>query len=87
MPATAMIIDDDETLLDVLPATLHLKFPHLTVETFNSVEMASARLQGEPFSVILADLTMPRRDGLQVICEAKALQPSTPVIADDWPLG
>jgi DNA-binding NtrC family response regulator len=43
--------------------------------------MASARLQGEPFSVILADLTMPRRDGLQVICEAKALQPSTPVIA------
>jgi DNA-binding NtrC family response regulator len=79
--STAMIIDDDETLLDVLPATLHLKFPHLAVETFNSVDMASARLKGEPFSVILADLTMPRRDGLQVICEAKAYQPSTPVIA------
>ena len=81
MHSTAMIIDDDEALLDVLPATLRLRFPRLAVEIFNSVDMASARLKGEPFNVIMADLTMPRRDGMQVICEAKTYQPSTPVIA------
>jgi len=76
-----MIIDDDDILLDVLPATLRLKLPGLGVETFNSVELASARLRGDPFNVILADLTMPQGDGLQIIAEAKAQHPSTPVIA------
>jgi DNA-binding NtrC family response regulator len=79
--ATAMIVDDDEMLLDALPATLQLKFPHLSVESFDSVQMASARLKAQRFSVILTDLIMPRGDGFEILGEAQRHQPQTPVIA------
>ena len=78
---TAMIIDDDETLLDALPATLQLRFPHLSVETFHSVSMASNRLRAQRFSMIMTDLVMPHSDGFEILGQAKACQPLTPVIA------
>jgi FixJ family two-component response regulator len=82
MPCTTvMIVDDDEMLLEALPATLQLKFPHLTVESFDSVQMALARLKAQRFSVILTDLVMPRGDGFEILGEAQRHQPQTPVIA------
>jgi len=45
--AIAMIVDDDEMLLDILPATLQFRFPHLSVKSFDSVQMASARLEAQ----------------------------------------
>jgi FixJ family two-component response regulator len=76
-----MILDDDETLLDALPATLQLRFPYLSVETFHSVSMASNRLKAQRFSMIMTDLVMPHSDGFEILGQAKACQPLTPVIA------
>ena len=78
---TAMILDDDETLLDALPATLQLKFPYLSVETFHSVPMASNRLKAQRFSLIMTDLVMPHSDGFEILGQAKAYRPLTPVVA------
>jgi len=78
---TALIVDDDEAFLDALPAALQLKFPHLSVETVHSVHVASTRLEAQRFNVIMADLVMPRADGVEIFGQAQLHQPMTPVIA------
>ncbi len=42
---------------------------------------ASAILQAKPFDLVITDLYMPQRDGMEVIMELRQRQPSAKIIA------
>ncbi len=73
-----LFIDDDPTL-----ATLGERFltmlGYSVVAFCNPVE-AIARLKAEPFHLIISDLTMPYRNGLEVAHECMTVRPNVPVL-------
>jgi FixJ family two-component response regulator len=80
MRPTALLVDDDATVLIALPDTLQCRLPRLRVETTSSVVDALARLEVKAYSVILTDLRMPRLDGLGLMREVKRRHVDTPVV-------
>ncbi|WP_447976703.1 response regulator [Candidatus Nitrospira bockiana] len=77
---SALVVDDDEVLLQALPDTLQFRFPSVLVETCASAEAAINRLHQRPFSVVLTDLVLPGQSGLALLSEARKVRPNTPVI-------
>lgn len=73
-----LFIDDDPTL-----ATLGERFLKLlgySVSAFCNPVEAIARLRQEPFALIITDLTMPYRNGLEVAHECMEIRPEVPVL-------
>ncbi len=73
-----LFIDDDPTL-----ATLGQRFLKMlgyTVNAFCNPVEAIARLRAEPFALVITDLTMPYRNGLEVAHECLSIRPDVPVI-------
>jgi two-component system response regulator AtoC len=76
--APILVADDDPVARDLLVEVLHGE-GHETVAAGSAAD--SIRLaQSTPLQLALIDLRMPDGDGLQVLKELKALQPSVPVI-------
>ena len=72
------VVDDTEILRDSLSEAL-TREDH-TVSTFGDPVEALAEIKGNRFDLILADLKMPRMDGLTLIREVRAAGCDTPVI-------
>ncbi|UCC28926.1 MAG: sigma-54-dependent Fis family transcriptional regulator [Phycisphaerales bacterium] len=72
------VVDDTEILRDSLSEAL-TREDH-TVSTFADPVEALAEVKGNRFDLILADLKMPRMDGLTLIREVRAAGCDTPVI-------
>jgi DNA-binding response OmpR family regulator len=60
-----LLVDDDERIRQAL--CLALSDEGFTVDGADSGEEALRRLETEPFDVVLADLTLPGMDGLEVV--------------------
>ncbi|MEJ2031454.1 MAG: response regulator [Deltaproteobacteria bacterium] len=73
-----MIIDDEKIVGDM--AKLSLEQDGYEVETFLNGESALARLQEQPFDVVVTDFKMKGIDGLEVLRKVKKLHPKTVVI-------
>lgn len=76
--AEILIVDDEENTLASLSRAFRLA-GHEAVVCDNAVralELATAR----PFDLILSDVVMPRRDGLQLLEDLKAAGVATPVV-------
>ena len=74
-----LIIDDDDSLRDSLRRTLHK-------EGYAIVEASGGRrglqhLQSQPVDLVLLDMFMPDKDGLETIGELRRLHPGLRVIA------
>jgi adenylate cyclase len=65
-----LVVDDNESILDLLARQLTREGHE--VETCDSGEKALARLDIEPFDLLLLDLMMPGINGLDVLRELKA---------------
>jgi len=69
-----LVIDDEEIIRSLLKDTLtDAGYQVETVAT--GVEGLEKLLKGEPFDVLLTDIRMPKKDGIQVLKEAKSRIP------------
>jgi len=68
-----MIVDDEEIILAALQETL--RRAHYQAFTFTDPRAALAELKQRPYSVIITDQTMPELSGLELLAQARQLQP------------
>ncbi len=78
--ARLLIVDDEESIVSLLKATLLTGTENYEIETAQSGEEAVIKIAQQPFDLIIADLKMPGIDGLEVIKAARAMSPRTRVI-------
>lgn len=71
-----LLLDDDQDFLELYREMLSTHLPSLPeVRTASSGARALALLESEPFDLLIADLQMPRMDGLQVLAIAHRKYP------------
>jgi DNA-binding NtrC family response regulator len=73
-----LIVEDDPAV--VITLTVALEAEGYTVAEAHSAEQAMERLDGEDFPVVLTDIYMERKSGLDVLRRARALNPNCSVI-------
>ena len=66
---TVLVIDDDPVILELLRVNFEIE--GFDVITATDGEEGLARAQAEHPDVVISDVMMPRRDGLQVLSELK----------------
>ena len=76
--ATILIVDDEENTLASLARAFRLAGHEAVVcdNAARALELAKAR----PFDLILSDVVMPRRDGIQLLQDLKAAEVVAPVV-------
>jgi signal transduction histidine kinase len=78
--ARVVIVDDDPALLQALSQALQLRLGEVNVETFESAHAALDRLAAVEVDVVVADIKMPKMDGLQLLTRIRELRPDTPTL-------
>ena len=77
-PTKVLIADDETSITSGLSAILSDE--GYTVDVANDGQKALERLTSERYGVILADLKMPKLDGLALLREIKLRRPELPVM-------
>lgn len=72
-----LVVDDDETIRDTLYDLLSEEYACQTADT---AEKAFARLEAEPYDVVLTDISMPGLSGLELLGHIRQRFVDTPVI-------
>ena len=72
------VVDDDESIRWVLERGLSEK--GISVETFDSANKVIKKLETENPSLILTDIRMPGKSGIDLLDEVKELRPEIPII-------
>ncbi|MEP6742455.1 MAG: response regulator [bacterium] len=75
--ARILLVDDDETIRDTL---YELLSGHYVCQTAETAEKAFARLEADPYDVVLTDISMPGLSGLELLGHVRQKFPDTPVI-------
>lgn len=73
-----LLVDDEADFAEILAGRLRTR--GFSVATASSGDEALEKLSGEDFQVVLLDLVMPGRDGLETLREIKFSKPLTEVI-------
>jgi DNA-binding NtrC family response regulator len=76
--ATVLILDDEPVIREVLGSVL-AKAGHVTREAATAAE-GLQRLEKEPVDLLLLDLMLPDKPGLEVLVEVRARHPEIPVV-------
>ncbi|MDN3514100.1 MAG: response regulator [Candidatus Brocadia sp.] len=74
-----LVIDDEEIICSLLKDTLTDSGYQVEAVT-NASEGLEKILRGEPFDILITDIRMPKKDGMQVLKEAKERMPNMIVI-------
>lgn len=74
-----LLIDDDSTMLETL--SLAMRSVGHTVVMVRDGEEGLACFRSQPFDIVVTDILMPGKDGLQVIDEIRSAVPDTKVLA------
>jgi DNA-binding response OmpR family regulator len=74
-----LVIDDEPTTLDLLHRVLSLK--GYDVSTARNGQEGVALFQQQPSDLVITDMVMPVKDGLQTILDLRSDVPGLPVIA------
>lgn len=77
-PASVLVLEDEEQIRETLVDALGQA--GYRVESAADGLGGLARFQREAFDVVLADLSLPERSGLEVARDIKRLRPGTPVV-------
>jgi DNA-binding response OmpR family regulator len=77
--ARILVIDDDENLLSTIGQALTIN-GHSVVTANNGVR-GEKLFRAEPFDVIITDIVMPEREGVEMIIVLRREFPHIPVIA------
>jgi CheY-like chemotaxis protein len=77
--ARILLIDDDEPVRTTLRLTLE-HFGHTVIEARDGTE-GLARFQHAIADLVITDIVMPEKDGLEVLRELRRMHPSVKIIA------
>ncbi|MBD3288281.1 response regulator [candidate division KSB1 bacterium] len=73
-----LVVDDEFDILSLLEGLFKRK--GFFVKTAENAEKALMHLKAEDYDVVIADLIMPGKNGIDLLCEIKSLYPRTGVI-------
>jgi len=73
-----LVVDDDDSMCQFL--SIMLRKEGFEVTTVKDGRSAIEKIKETGFDVVITDIKMPGMDGLQVLDEIKAIDPSTPVV-------
>jgi DNA-binding NarL/FixJ family response regulator len=79
-PLRILVVDDHVVVRDGLKQLLAEKFPGVRVGEAGNTQQALDRLDNADWDVMLLDLSMPGRGGLEVLAQAKKIQPRTKIL-------
>ena len=71
MKKRLLIVDDDASTLNAIQRLLRHKKNIWELDTAPSVDEALAMFKKNPYDVIISDVKMPKRDGLDLLNEIK----------------
>lgn len=74
-----LLVDDDLQVLDVLSEMLRLE-GHNVVTAVNG-NAALERMKADPFDLVIADIIMPEKEGLEIISDIRKRHAALPIIA------
>ena len=77
-PARVLVLEDEQRIREMLVDALGRAGHH--VESVADGLAGLARFQGGEFDVVLTDLSLPERSGLEVARAVKRMRPGTPVV-------
>jgi len=77
-PASILIIDDESEIRESLQTLLELE--GYRVDTAESGEDGLAHIAGQPFDLILLDLALPGKNGMEVLADIRERDPQLAVI-------
>jgi len=75
---SVLVVDDDDAILDM--AEDLLTDAGFEIRTANSAETALDCAREHEYAVVLTDIQMPGKDGLELLAELRELRPDTPVV-------
>ena len=75
--ADILVVDDDDVIRDTLCELLSADY---SCQTADTAEDALAKLEAQPFDVVLTDISMPGLSGMELLSRVLKLYPGTPVI-------
>lgn len=75
--ADVLIVDDDDVIRETL---LELLEGNYECQEASTAEDALRKLEGQPFDVVLTDISMPGLSGGELMQRVRELYPETPVI-------
>ncbi len=78
MKARILLVDDEEKFVEALAERLETR--GLEASTASSGDEAISRMEGKDFDVVILDVLMPGKDGIDTLKEIKKLRPLTEVI-------
>ena len=82
MPASMssiLVVDDDTQVLDVMSEMLKLEGHHVTLA--ENGKQAVEQVEAEDFDLVITDLIMPEKEGLETIADIRKLRGPVPIIA------
>ena len=78
-PARILVLDNEESMVEVIADSLE-RDAALIVTGFTSSSDALRALELEAYDLLITNLWMPRKTGLQVLEEARRLRPEMPML-------
>ncbi|MCL2726159.1 MAG: protein kinase [Polyangiaceae bacterium] len=75
-PESILVADDDEDWRALMHSALAARFPEARIDTVNDGIDALAAFERAPYPIVVADLAMPRLDGLELTTRLRALAPA-----------
>ena len=75
-----LIVDDHAMLRECLSRIVAKKYPEAVLGQAADASQALAQLEKHPWQVVLLDIFMPGRSGLDILKEIKLLQPETRIV-------
>jgi DNA-binding NarL/FixJ family response regulator len=75
-----LVVDDHEVVRRGLKQVLAEAFPGASLAEADSSETALAAIAGAPWDLVLLDINIPGRSGLEVLEDTRRLRPGVPVL-------
>ena len=77
--STILVVDDDHSVLDVMSEMLRLEGHN--VEVAENGQQAVDFVARQPFDLVITDLIMPEKEGLETIADIRRQHNHIPIIA------
>jgi DNA-binding response OmpR family regulator len=74
-----LIVDDDDAVRDLIAATL--RAAGFMVHTASNGREAVTLFEQEPADLVITDLVMPEKDGIEIVLALRRAHPRVPIIA------
>src|SRR5689334_7464292 len=75
-----LLIDEHKIIIEGFKHILLIHFPSCTIDEGSSAEEAISKITASQYDVVICDLTMPGRSGLDVVKQVHEIRPHLPIL-------